>query len=75
MSNIDASTPQLKLVKDWLGAYSSHGSGGLQSYLSTNLKFQTFPLKVAELHDEVTEKRMEAYRLAFSFFTSLEVRI
>lgn len=74
MSNIDAVTPQLKLVKDWICAYGSHDFGDLQTYVSRNLKFQTFP-KIVELPDESVMEHMERYKLAFSFFTSLEVRI
>jgi hypothetical protein len=75
MSNIDATTPQLKLVKDWLGAYSSRDLRGLQPYVSKNVRFQTFPLKMAKLPDESPRERMEKYMAALSLLTNLDVRI
>ena len=65
MSNINATTPQLKLVKDWVDAYLSLEVANIQPYISGNYKFQTFP-KTAELPDEVGEEHIDRYRPIFS---------
>lgn len=72
MSNINATTPQLKLVKGWIDAYLSRDIKNIQPHLSKNYKFQTFP-KIAGLPDETTEGYVEKYRPIFSMFTDLQV--
>ena len=74
MSNINATTPQLKLVKNWIDGYLSRDIRNLQPYLSKNYKFQTFP-KIAELPDEVMGEYVERYAPIFSSFNNLEVRV
>ena len=43
MVNIDASTPQLKFVKDMLDAYCTLDVTKAEPFLSKDFKFQTFP--------------------------------
>lgn len=74
MANIDATTPQLRLVKDWVDAYLTLNLENVDRYISKNFTFQTFP-KIAELPDETKGAHLEKYGELLSLFTKMEVCI
>jgi hypothetical protein len=51
MANIDATTPQLKLVKQFYDAYISLDIKNVEAHISKNYKFQTYP-KVDHMPEE-----------------------
>ena len=73
MSNFDATTPQLSVVKNLVDAYSTFDFKNIKPFLSKDFKFQTLP-KVPELPDQTMEEHIEMYAPFFSSFTKLEVR-
>ena len=74
MVNIDASTPQLKLVKEWFSAYASLDAEKLEPLLSKNYKQQTLPESIG-LPEETKEEHIKRFREMPSAITKLEVRI
>ena len=68
MINLNATTPQLKAVKNLIEAYVNN----TESPASKDYKYQTFP-KVAELHDEEKGGHFERYAVLFSLMTKVEV--
>ena len=74
MANIDATTPQLKVVKSFLDTYLSLDVSKTESFMSRDFKFQTFP-KVAELPDEPVAAHVQRYEGLLAAMTKLEVRI
>lgn len=73
MSNISPTTPQLKLVRDWIDAYLSLDINNIQPHVSKNFQFQTFP-KIANLPDETTGGYVEKFAPIFSLFSKVDVR-
>lgn len=74
MCNIEATTPQLKAVKDFLDAYISLDINNVAQHTSKNYKFQTFP-KIAEHPEEEQGAHFERYGAILSSVKKLEVRI
>jgi len=74
MINIDATTPQLKAVKDLIDAYCSLDISKIEPFISKNFKFQTFP-KTIDIPEEAREVHIERYRGILAAVAKLEVRI
>ena len=74
MTNIDATTPQLKAVKGLYDAYTTLDIKNLAPHLSKNFKLQSFP-KVSDVPDEARGGHLEKYEAIFSLVKKLEVGI
>jgi len=75
MVNIDATTPQLKVVKNLLDAYfDSLDISKAEPLLSNHFKFQTFPENI-ELPEEGKAAHVQRYGGILAAFTKAEVRI
>jgi hypothetical protein len=72
MANIDATTPQLKVVKKWLDAYSSLDTDKLDPLLSRDYKHHLFPKSITP--EETKEEHIKRYEGTLSSITKLEVR-
>lgn len=74
MVNLDnPSTPQLKVAKKWLDAYSSRDASKLDLLLSKRFKHETFPKSL--LPEETKEEHIERYRKMIVPMTTYEVGI
>lgn len=73
MVNINATTPQLKLVKSVVEAYRSRDLVSSGSIFSKNFKFQSFP-KTPDHVEETKGQHLENYGGLLSSFTKMEVR-
>lgn len=69
--DIDATTPQLKLVKNLFEAYQTLDLNNVAKLLSKDYKFQTFP-KISEHPDETPDGHVEKYGRLLSMFTKIE---
>lgn len=74
MSNFDATTPQLKLVKGCMDVCITLDINNIAPFISKDYKFQTFP-KIADRPDETKEKHFERYGTLLSLLAKLEVRM
>ena len=74
MTNILATTPQLKVVKNLFDAYISLDIKNVERYFSKNFTFQMFP-KIPDLPDEEQGTYTERYRGIMSLLTKSEVCI
>ena len=74
MVNIDASTPQLRVVKKWFEAYASLDVDKPEPLLSKDYKQQTLPKSIG-LPDETKEEHLKRFRGMSPSITKLEVRI
>ena len=72
MANINATTPQLKFLKNLLDAYLTLDINKVEPFISKDFKFQTFP-KIADLPDEAKEGHFERYGTLFSLMARTEV--
>ena len=61
MVNIDASTPQLKVLQKWLNAFDSLDANNLDPVLSKNYRHETFPKSIG-LPEEGKEEHIERYK-------------
>ena len=73
MTNIDATTPQLKTVKRLFDAYCTLDMQNVLPLLAKDYTFQTFP-KIPGLPDETKGAHLEKYGGILGMFTKLEVR-
>lgn len=73
MTDMDASTPQLKAAKALLDGYSSRDLDAVESHLSKDFRYQTFP-KVDRYPDQTKEEHVQFWRSKFSAFTKTKVR-
>ena len=73
MVNINATTPQLKLVKQWLEAHASRDIDKVAPIISKNFKFQAFP-KTTDIPEEAKEGHLQRYRGILGALTNVEVR-
>jgi hypothetical protein len=71
MANIDTSTPQLKVAKRWLDAYSSLNASELDPLLSKHYKHQPFPKSIYP--EETKEEHIKRYGGVGPSITELEV--
>ena len=74
MVNIDATTPQLKLVKQLLEAYISRDIDKVVPFISKDFKFESFP-KTADLPDEAGVAHIQRYGPILTALTKAEVSI
>lgn len=72
-SGINATTPQLKLVKDYIDAYLTLNIKNVEPFVSKNYKFQSFP-KVPDLPDQAKGEHSERYGTVLSLMNKMEVR-
>ena len=68
--NINATTPQLKLVKKWMEGYHSLNMDNVESHVSKNYKYQSCFDKAEEAKGEHSER----YGKVLGSMTNLEVR-
>ena len=73
MVNFDASTPQLKVVKNWIDAYCTLDTKNIEPFISKNYEYQAFP-EVADLPKEAKERHLERYGAMLAEASKLEVR-
>ena len=74
MVNIDATTPQLKVVKNLLDAYSSLDISKVEPFISKDFKYQMFP-KIINLPDEPRAAHIQKYGEVLAALTKMEVRV
>lgn len=74
MADLDATTPQLKALKNFLDAYRTLDIKNVGKFISKDYKFQTFP-KIDALPDEATAQHFETYGPLLSLLTKLDVRL
>ena len=72
MSSLDATTPQLKVVKNFIEAYRTSSVKNIEPLISKDFKFSSFPT-IPEHPDEEKEAHLERYAPLFSLVTKLEV--
>ena len=73
MVNIDATTPQLKVVKDMAEAYTTRDLSNVAPCLSKDFTFETFP-KIADLPEHGYGGHIETYGAMLASFSKLDVR-
>ena len=73
-TNFDATTPQLKAVKNLFDAYLTRDLYNVKPFISKDYNFQTFP-KIAGLPNEEIETHLMRYAPVFSLITKTEVCI
>lgn len=74
MTNIDATTPQLKVVKRLFDAYCSLDMKNVLPLLAKDYTFQSFP-KVPDLPDQTKGAHLEKYDAMYALITKVDVRI
>jgi len=74
MVELDASTPQLKAVKDWIDAYCTLDMKNVEPLVSKNFQYQAFP-ETADLPKETKEKHIERFGGMLAAARKFEVRI
>ena len=74
MANLEATTPQLKVVKRITDAISSRAPRTAESVISKDYMFRTFP-KSDELPDLTKEEYLQMYGVALALFANVEVCI
>ena len=73
MTNLDDTTPQLKLVKEWLDAYQTLDIKNIKPLTSKNYTYKTFP-KTVHPPDETKEAHLERYEPIMASFAKMDVR-
>lgn len=73
MVNIEATSPQLQLVKDLLEAYCDFDMEKVGELLSKDYKFKTLP-KHPDHPDQTKEEHLESYGRKLSLMVQLDVR-
>lgn len=74
MVNIDATTPQLKVLKELTEAIASGNIKNIEPLLSKDFTFRSFP-KTAELPDLTKEGYIQRFGAGSGVFNKIEVRI
>ena len=74
MVNLDATTPQLKVIERMTNAISSRAPRNAESVISKDYVFGTFP-KSDELPDLTKEGYLQMYGVALALFANVEVCI
>jgi len=72
MTDFDASTPQLKAVKNWLDAYCTLDMKNVEPLISKNFQYQAFP-ETPDIPKETGKIHIERYRDIFSAASKFEV--
>jgi hypothetical protein len=71
MANFDASTPELKAIKKWIEAFSILDTNKMDTLLSRNFKYQSFPKSI-----DVPEQTKEGFIQWFGgTFSKMKVSI
>lgn len=73
-TGIDATTPQLKAVKNLLDAYLTLDVKNVEPFISKNFTFQTFP-KIADHPEEAKGAHFERYGTLLNLLKKGEVRL
>ena len=73
MCSLEATTPQLKVVKDFLDSYGTLSINNAAPYISKNYKFQTLP-KVVGRPEEEKGRHPERHEAMLSLLKGAEVR-
>ena len=73
MVNIDATTPQLKIIKEVADAIISRDVKKVETLISKDFAFKTFP-KIAELPDLTKEEYLPKFEVVFGAFAEIDVR-
>jgi hypothetical protein len=74
MTNIDATTPQMTVVKRLFDAYCTRDLKNVLPLLAKNFTFQSFP-KIPDLPEQTKGGHLEKYEEIFALVAKLEVRI
>lgn len=74
MVELDASTPQLKVVKNWIDAYCTLDMKNVEPFISKNFQYQGLP-ETPDLLIETGGSHIERYRGLLVAASKLEVRI
>jgi len=74
MANINANTPQLKVVKQWLDAFFVRDGNVMDPVLSKDFVYETLPKSIG-LPDERRERHIQRLNEAFTTVEKFEVRI
>jgi hypothetical protein len=74
MVNLDASTPQLKAVKNWLDAYFALDMDSVGPLVSKDFQYQALP-ETPDLPKESQERHIERYREMLAVMSKFGVRI
>lgn len=74
MSNFNATTPQLKVVKNFIDAFLSRDIKSVYPLVAKNYTFQTYP-KAAERSDETKEAHLQRYGMMLAAITKIEARM
>jgi hypothetical protein len=73
MANLDANTPQMRVVKKWAETYTSLDARKLEPILSKHYKHQSFPKSIYP--DETKEEHIQRCKGYQVWLTKIEVRI
>jgi hypothetical protein len=74
MANFEAGTPQLEVAKKWFDAVGVLDTGKIDSLLSRNFKYQSFP-KTIDVPELTKAKYIQWFGGTFTSMTKIEVRI
>jgi hypothetical protein len=74
MANFDVSTPQLKLVKQWIDAFSVLDTSKMDSLLCRNFKYQSFP-KTIDVPEQTKAGFIQWFGGVFASMTKMKVSI
>ena len=72
MANINPTTPQLRLVKDWLDSYLALDIKRIEPLITNDYSFKSYP-KVADHPDETKGLHAEKWGAVFSVLSKSEV--
>ena len=73
MVNLEATTPQLKVLRQWADAHHSRDLHDAEPIFSKDFALKMFP-KAAVFPDLTREEYLQKYSVAFSLFTNVDVR-
>jgi len=75
MANIDASTPQLKVVKEWVDAITSRDISKFIPLISKDFKYQSLPhaTELLEICDQTRDAHLPWLKGLLALFTKAEV--
>jgi hypothetical protein len=74
MENMDASTPQLRVVKKWFDTLTSLDLSKADPLISRNFKYQSFP-KTIDVPEQTKDIYIQWFGGIMVSLTKLEVRI
>ncbi len=75
MANIDASTPQLKVVKEWIDAVISFDISKVVPLISRDFKYQSLPhsTELLEISDQARDVHVQWLKGLMAMCTKAEV--